>query len=106
MDNFFTWDYLLTFAGCVVATGLLTEFTKPIFKKVSTQLVSYVFALVIMTVAQLATKQLTSWDAVALNLVNAVVVALSANGGYDALNKIFGKKMDYETEFKDEGDSE
>ena len=104
MDTFFTWDYLLSFAGCVIGTGLLTEFTKPLLKKVPTQWVSYVFALLILMVGQIATHQLNSWEAAALNVINAVVVSLSANGGYDLINRIFGQKTDADTELKDEGD--
>ena len=104
MDTFFTWEYLLSFAGCVAGTGLLTEFTKPLLTKVPTQWVSYVFALVIMIVGQIATGQLTGWDIAALDIVNAAVISLASNGGYDVINRIFGKKTDAETELKDEGD--
>ena len=106
MDTFFSWEYLLTFAGCVLATGLLTEFTKPLFKKAPTQLVSYIFAALIMIIGQLATGALKTWDVAVLDLVNAAVVSLSANGGFDALDHLFGKKTDAETEYKDEGDDE
>jgi hypothetical protein len=106
IDTFFTWEYLLSFAGCVIGTGLLTEFTKPLFKKFPTQLVSYMFAVIIMLVGQLATDNLASWDVAVLDLVNAAVVSLAANGGFDALNRAFGKKTDAETEYKDEGDAE
>ena len=106
LDTFFTWEYLLTFTGCVVGTGLLTEFTKPLFKKIPTQIVSYVFAAAIMLIGQLATNQLTGWNDVALDIINAAVVSLSANGGFDAIDRIFGKKTDAETEYKDEGDAE
>ena len=104
MDTFFTWEYLLTFAGCTVATGLLTEFTKPLFGKAPTQWVSYVFALIIMIVSQIATGQLTSWNIAALDVLNAVVISLASNGGYDAVKKAFGKQTDAETELKDEDD--
>ena len=104
MDTFFTWEYLLSFAGCVIATGLLTQFTKNLFKSIPTQLVSYVFAAAIMLVGQIATGMLTSWSVAVLDLINAVVISLASNGGYDALDAIFGKKTDAETELKNEGD--
>jgi len=104
MDTFFTWEYLLSFAGCVVGTGLLTEFTKPLFKNLPTQLVSYMFAALIMIIGQLATGQLTSWNIAVLDVLNAAVVSLSANGGFDAVNRVFGAKTDAETELKNEGD--
>lgn len=45
MDAFFTWDYLLSYAGCVLVTGLLTQGLKALFKKVPPQIISYVIAL-------------------------------------------------------------
>lgn len=95
MTEFFTWEYLATFAGCVAATGLLTEFLKKVFYTIPAQGISYVVALVILVVAQLATGTLTNWSVVALDLINAVVVSLTANGGYDALDSLFGKKDAY-----------
>ncbi len=95
MDTFFTWEYLATFAGCVLATGILTEFTKKVCYKVPVQLISYFFALVILVVSQLATGTLTNWSTVVLDVLNAVVVSLAANGGYDALDTMFGKKDVY-----------
>lgn len=106
MDNFFTWEYLLTFAGCVVGTGVLTQFAKPVMPKIPAQWISFIFALIIMTIGQLATHSFTSWDMIILNIINAVVVSLASNGGYDAIKDIFGKKTDAETELKYEGDDE
>lgn len=90
MDTFFTWDYLLTFAGCVLATGLLTQGLKKLTGKIPEQIVSYVVALAILVVGQLATNKMTGWDVAALDIVNAMVVSLSANGGYDAIINIVG----------------
>lgn len=88
MDTFFTWEYLLTFAGCVLATGLLTQGIKAALPKVHAQLISYIIALAILVVGQIATGEMTGWEAVALDLINAMVVSLSANGGYDAVKNI------------------
>ena len=85
MDTFFTWEYLLTFAGCVLATGLITQGLKQVLKNINEQIISYVVALVIMVVGQLATNKMTGWDVAALDAINAMVVSLSANGGYDAI---------------------
>ena len=95
MDTFFTWEYLATFAGCALATGILTEFLKKLLYKLPAQGISYVIALVILVVSQLATGTLNSWNVVALDAINAVVVSLTANGGYDALDTLFGKKDAY-----------
>ena len=85
MNTFFTWEYLLSFAGCVLATGLLTQGVKRVLGKVPTQIISYVIALAIMIVGQIATGAMTGWELVALDVINAMVISLSANGGYDAI---------------------
>lgn len=85
MNTFFTWEYLLSFAGCVLATGLLTQGVKQIVPKAPPQIVSYVIALAIMVVGQVATGAMTGWPLVALDVINAMVISLSANGGYDAI---------------------
>lgn len=93
MDTFFTWEYLLTFAGCVLATGLVTQGLKQLLPKISAQIISYVVALAIMVVGQVATGIMTGWDMVALDLINAMVVSLSSNGGYDAIaSTVYGMK--------------
>lgn len=88
MNTFFTWEYLLSFAGCVLATGLLTQGVKQVLPRVHAQIVSYVIALVIMIVGQIATRALTGWEMIALDAINAMVVSLSANGGYDAISSL------------------
>ena len=85
MNTFFTWEYLLSFAGCVLATGLLTQGIKQVLPKVPAQIVSYVIALAIMIVGQVATGAMTGWELVALDVINAMVISLSANGGDDAI---------------------
>ena len=90
MENFLTWDILLTFSGCVAGTVLLTEWTKKIFDKLPTQLASFIIATVILLVGHIATGTF-AWLEAPLYLVNAVAVSLSANGGFDILKRAFGK---------------
>ena len=90
MDNFLTWDVLLTFGGCVAGTALLTEFLKKQFAKINPQIVSFVIAAVLLGVGHLATGTWV-WAEAPLYLINAVAVSLSANGGFDAVKKVFGK---------------
>jgi hypothetical protein len=90
MDNFLTWDVLLTFGGCVAGTALLTEFLKKQFEKINPQLVSFVVAAVLLIVGHIATGTFV-WSEAPLYLINAVAVSLSANGGFDAVKKVVGK---------------
>ncbi len=84
---------LLTFSGCVAGTILLTEFIKMLWKGVFPQLCSFVVAALILVVGHLATGSF-AWPEAPLYLVNAVAVSLSANGGFDAAKKAFGRKSD------------
>lgn len=88
MEQFFTWTTLGTYAGATMATAIITELTKliPGIKRLHTRLVSYIVALLVLVVATLFGGEATV-ASVSLCLVNAVVVALAANGGYDAIAK-------------------
>lgn len=89
MSEFLTWDYLLTFSGCVGATAILTQFVKKaaFLQKIDSQFISYMIAVVILVIAQVATGTI-SWGLVALDIFNGVVVSFAANGVYDATKSI------------------
>lgn len=89
MENFLTWEMLLTYSGCVAGTVLLTEFMKKLFPKLMPQLVSFVLAAVILSCGHWATGTFAVAE-LPLYLVNAVAVSLAANGGFDILKKAFG----------------
>ena len=91
MENFLTWDMLLTYGGCVAATILVTEFFKKLFPKMIAQLVSFVIAAAILVVGHLATGTF-SVNEVLLYAINAIIVSLASNGGFDAIKGVFGKK--------------
>lgn len=88
MEQFFTWATLGTYAGATMATAIITELTKliPGIKRLHTRLVSYIVALIVLVVATVFGGDVSA-ASVSLCLVNAVVVALAANGGYDAIAK-------------------
>lgn len=90
IDNFFTWEMLATFAGCVAATGIVTELLKKFIKKLDPQIISFVIAMIILVVGQLVAKIFT-WNDLLLDAINAVVVSFAANGGFDALKRLFNK---------------
>ena len=82
MSEFFTWTILATYAGATLAVGMITQLLKGI--KIPTRVLSYVASLVVLLVATLFTNTLTMQTGV-LCLFNAVVVSLSANGGFEIL---------------------
>jgi len=88
MEGYFTWQTLLTYSGATLATTIITQFLKGIraFDRLPTRVLSYFTALVIMLASILATEGF-AWGDLALAAVNAVVVALAANGAFDAVKK-------------------
>ena len=87
--EFVTWAGLSTYAGAITMVMLLVQLTKgiTIIDKMPTQLWSYIVALVVLYAANFFTGQLTA-DTAVLILFNAAIVALSANGGYAAIERV------------------
>ena len=85
MNEFFTWAMLGTYGGAVLATTLITQLLKgiPLFDRLPTRVFSYIVAVALLLAAAAFTEGL-SFSAAALVLVNGVVVALAANGAFDA----------------------
>lgn len=92
MDSFFDWSVLGTFAGASAAVALITQAVKGALAKVPTQLVSYAVAVVVLVGATAAAGATTGWEDWALVPLNAVVVSLAANGGFDAVKRAAGGK--------------
>lgn len=88
MDQFFTWETLATLAGCAAATGIVTQLLKDALKKIPTQLLSYLIALLILAAATAATGSASDWTGWAILPLNAVIVSLSANGAFDAVKRV------------------
>ena len=81
----FTWEQLASIAGAALATLLIVQLLKlPLDRvwKIPTRIVVYVIALIIMVLATHFTVGLT-WSNCGLSALNAVIVALSAMGGYE-----------------------
>ena len=90
--EFFTWEYIATFAGCMACTGVITQFIKNWLDSlvhIPTQLLAYLVALVVLLAAQAFTGALTASMA-ALDLLNAVLIAAAASGTYDGIRRIGG----------------
>ena len=92
MNSFFNTDMLLTYSGATLAVTLITQFLKGIrwVDGLPTRVVSYVIALIIMLGGSLAYGA-SRWQELLLIPVNAVVVALAANGSYDAVRREQGR---------------
>lgn len=80
-----SWDQLATIGGAAMATMLIVQLLKlPIDKvwKIPTRIIVFIIAAIILVLATYFTKGLT-WNTALLTLINAVIVALTAMGGYE-----------------------
>ena len=81
----FTWEQLATIAGAALATMLIVQLLKlPLDKvwKIPTRIIVFLIAAVVMLLATYFTQGLT-WNTALLTVLNAVVAALTAMGGYE-----------------------
>ena len=81
----FSWEYLATIAGATLATMLIVQLLKlPLDKvwKIPTRIIVYIIALIISLLATQFTVGLTLQNGL-LTAVNAIIVALTAMGGYE-----------------------
>ncbi len=92
MQEFFTWESLLTCTGATLVTTLITQFFKdmPIVKRLPTRVFSYIIAVAVMLTAMAFEGNFSFRNAV-IALINAVVVALASNGAFDAVTNITPK---------------
>lgn len=91
--SFFDWASLGTIAGAVTAVCVLTEITKnmPGIVKLPTQVWSYILAAVVLILSLVFGETGVTANGIVLALINAAVVSLAANGGYEALTRKTGE---------------
>ena len=94
-EQFLTWEMLGSYSGTLGMVLILTQLTKglPWISRIPTQLYSYLIAVIVMVFAAIFGGSTGISDLVLL-FFNAAVVALSANGGYDALTGILKNKTE------------
>lgn len=89
-----TWEQLATISGAAMATMLIVQLLKlPLDKvwKIPTRIIVFLIAAVIMLLAMHFTQGL-NWNNAVLTLLNAVIAALTAMGGYELTFKKFEDK--------------
>lgn len=93
----FSWEQLATIAGAALATMLIVQLLKlPIDKvwKIPTRIIVFLIAACVMLLATYFTQGL-SWNTALLTLLNAVIAALTAMGGYElTFAKLDAKKKE------------
>ena len=92
-----SWDQLATIAGAAMATMLIVQLLKlPLDKvwKIPTRIIVFLIAAVVMLLATYFTKGLSANTAL-LTLMNAVIAALTAMGGYElTFHKLENRKTE------------
>ena len=89
-----TWEQLATISGAAMATMLIVQLLKlPLDKvwKIPTRIIVFLIAAVIMLLAVHFTQGL-NWNNAVLTLLNDVIAALTAMGGYELTFKKFEDK--------------
>ena len=80
-----TWTQLATIGGAAMATMLIVQLLKlPLDKvwKIPTRIIVFVIAFIVLILATYFTQGL-DWNTALLTVINAVIVALTAMGGYE-----------------------
>ena len=87
--TFFDWSMLGSMSGAVLAVAILTQLTKSIpgIAKIPTQIWSYLLSAVVLVLALVFGETEVTANGVVLALINAAVVSLAANGGYEAVTR-------------------
>lgn len=89
-EEFFTWEYLTTYAGAVIAVTVIVQFTKelPGICKIPTRAWAYILSVALLLLSTVFTIRPITPSVILLVLINAVLVAMAAVGGYDITHKI------------------
>ena len=80
-----TWSQLATIGGAAMATMLIVQLLKlPLDKvwKIPTRIIVFAIAFIVLGLATYFTQGL-DWSVALLTIINAVIVALTAMGGYE-----------------------
>ena len=94
INNFVTWDYISSYVGTIVVTMLIVQFLKelPYIKVIPTKYFTFLVALLTIVICGLQAGTL-SLSNLFLMFINAILVTLTATGGYDfAIKKVSVKE--------------
>lgn len=85
-----SWSGLTTNTSVLSVVIIITQLTKNVkyIKKIPTQLWSFILSYIILVLANLFTNKISISDLL-LSLINAAIIALASNGGFDLLNEKF-----------------
>lgn len=88
-----TLEMLSTFAGLVIATGLIVQFTKDIvkskFSDIYVRLYTFIISLILTFVFACTGYDI---DNIILTIINSIIVSITAMGGYELISDPKAKK--------------
>lgn len=96
MNEFINLGYLGSLTGCVAVVILLTQFFKEIidkYVKIPTKYVTFLFSLITMLAYQIGTNTF-SFKNIYILLLNAIIITLTACGGYEYTVKPIKEKKE------------
>lgn len=85
-NDFITMETLATFAGLVAAVSILVQFTKSIVKNrfgdAAVRIYTFIIALILTFIFA---KSGTGIEGIVLTIINSIIVAIAAMGGYEVI---------------------
>lgn len=85
-NDFITMETLATFAGLVAAVSIIVQFTKSLIKNrfgdAAVRIYTFIIALILTFIFA---KSGTGIEGIVLTVLNSIIIALTAMGGYEAL---------------------
>lgn len=81
MENFMTWETLLTYTNFVSTIFMVVEFTKelPLIKKIQTRYWSFLVSLALLTIVNIVMKDF-KWEDIVLYVLSSMAISLGSNG--------------------------
>lgn len=93
MNDFLTVGLLTTFAGLVLAVGLVVQFTKSFIKRKLPSVYVRLYTLIISLVLTFIFAPV-GWDlqGIVVTILNGVLVCMAAMGGYEVISDPHAEK--------------
>lgn len=85
-NDFITMETLATFAGLVAAVSIIVQFTKSLIKNrfgdAAVRVYTFIIALILTFIFA---RSGTGIDGIVLTVINSIIVAITAMGGYEVI---------------------
>ena len=85
-NDFITMETLATFAGLVAAVSIIVQFTKSLIKNrfgdAAVRVYTFIIALILTFIFA---KSGTGIEGIVLTIINSIIVAIAAMGGYEVI---------------------